>query len=258
MKKFTLSLSLLFLSAATFAQTSYKLQPKVTANDYMSNTIIFKVKESFRPSCTEQGVNIASLQKGFNAINVVSVNKIFKNEQPPREKVNQYGKPLTDLSLIYECKYSSGAPIEKAITALLSSNVLEYAEPHFVPVTTYTTNDPQATTSGQYHICRIGAYGGWNTSKGDTNVIVGITDTGTEPTHPDLAANIKHNYADPINSIDDDFDGYVDNFSGWDVGMNDNNPTWQGDAHGVHVSGISSASTDNAIGIAGIGFKCKF
>ncbi len=258
MKKFILSLSALFLSLAVVAQTSYKLQPKVTANDYMANTIIFKVKESFRSSCTEQGVNIASLQKGFNAIGLASVNKIFKNEQPPREKVNQYGHQLTDLSLIYECKYSGGAPIEKAITALLSSNALEYAEPHFIPVTTYTPNDPQATTSGQYHLNRISAYTGWNTSKGDSSVVIGITDTGVEYTHPDLQGNIKYNYADPINSIDDDGDGYVDNFRGWDLGMNDNNATWQANNHGVHVSGISSAATDNTVGVAGVGFQCKF
>ena len=100
-------------------------------------------------------------------------------------------------------------PIEKAINALLASKALTYAEPHFVPVTTYTPNDPQATVSGQYHLNRINAYTGWNTSKGDTTVIIGITDTGTELTHSDLQGNIKYNYADPINSIDDDLDGFV-------------------------------------------------
>ncbi len=258
MKKFILSLSALFLGVAAVAQTSYKLQPNVAAKDYMANTIIFKVKETLRSSCTEQGVNIASLQKSFNAIGITSVNKIFKNEKAPHEKVNKYGHPLTDLSLIYECKFSGTTNIEKAINALLASNALAYAEPHFIPVTTYTPNDPQATTGLQYHINRISAYTGWNVSKGDTNVIIGITDTGTEPTHSDLQGNIKHNYADPINGIDDDLDGYTDNFSGWDLGVNDNDPTWQGSAHGVHVCGIAAAATDNAIGVAGIGFKCKF
>ncbi|HWY09844.1 MAG TPA: S8/S53 family peptidase [Bacteroidia bacterium] len=258
MKKVLLSLSALFLAAAASAQTAYKLQPNVAAKDYMANTIIFKVKETLRSSCTEQGVNIPSLQKSFNTVGITSVNKIFKNEQAPREKFNKYGQPLTDLSLIYECKFSGSAKIEKVINALLASNALAYAEPHFIPVTTYTPNDPQATPSLQYHINRIDAYTGWNTSKGDTNVIIGITDTGTDPTHSDLQGNIKHNYADPINGIDDDLDGYVDNFSGWDLGVNDNDPTWQGNQHGVHVCGIAAASTDNAIGVAGIGFKSKF
>ncbi len=258
MKKFTLSLSALFFSVAAFSQTGYKLPPNVTANDYLANTIIIKVKDGYRSSCSEEGVNIPSLQKSFATIGLTAVTKKFKNEQPPEKKFNKDGLRLVDLSLIYECKYSGAMPIDKAINSLLASNALAYAEPHFVPVTTYTTNDPQATTSGQYHLNRVNAYTGWNTSKGDTTIIIGITDTGVEYTHSDLGGNIKYNYADPINSIDDDLDGYVDNFRGWDLGMNDNDATWQGNAHGVHVSGIAAATTDNANGIAGVGFKCKF
>lgn len=258
MKKITFCLSVLFLTVAAIAQSNYKLPANVTANDYLPNTIIIKVKDSFRPMCTEQGVNIPALQKSFTTIGFTSIQKKFANEKPPREKFNKDGLRMADLSLIYECKYAGATPIDKAINALLASNALAYAEPHFVPVTTYTTNDPQATTSGQYHLNRINAYNGWNTSKGDTTVIIGITDTGVEYTHSDLGGNIKYNYADPINSIDDDLDGFIDNYRGWDCGMNDNDATWQGNAHGVHVSGIASAATDNANGIAGVGFKCKF
>ncbi len=258
MKKFTLSFIALFMSVAVFSQTAYKLQPNVTANDYMQNTIIIKVKEQFRPMCNEQGVNIAALQKGFNSIGVTSVAKKFANEKPPREKYNKDGYKMADLSLIYECKYSGAVPIEKAINSLLASKALAYAEPHFIPVTTYTPNDPQATVASQYHLNRINAYNGWNTSKGDTTIVIGITDTGVEYTHSDLGGNIKYNYADPINSIDDDGDGYIDNFRGWDLGMNDNDATWQANAHGVHVCGIAAAATDNSVGVAGVGFKCKF
>jgi hypothetical protein len=94
--------------------------------------------------------------------------------------------------------------------------------------------------------------------QGDTATIIGITDTGYDPFHPDISANIKRNYADPINGIDDDNDGYVDNFMGWDTGNNDSDPTSDGNFHGQHVSGLSSASTDNAIGVAGTGYKCRF
>jgi subtilisin family serine protease len=258
MKKFTLCLSLILSTILVSAQSNYKMQSNVSSKDYLPNTIIFKVKEDHRSSCSEQSVNIASLQTGLNNIGVTSVFKKFRNEQPPRNKYNRDGLPLADLSLIYECKFTSNISVESAINILLSSKALVYAEPHFVPVITYTPNDPQATSSGQYHLGRINAYNGWNISQGDTNVVVGITDTGVELTHSDLPGNIKYNYADPINGIDDDLDGFVDNFRGWDVGMNDNDPTWQGDAHGVHVCGIAGATTDNSVGIAGVGFKCKF
>ncbi|HEX8517083.1 MAG TPA: S8/S53 family peptidase, partial [Bacteroidia bacterium] len=74
----------------------------------------------------------------------------------------------------------------------------------------------------------------------------------------DLKDNMKKNYADPIGGGDNDGDGYVDNFTGWDLGDNDNDPSWTASDHGVHVSGIAAASTDNGVGVTGIGFRCRF
>lgn len=262
MKKTLLNFLAIAFTGFGFSQSTYKIPAKATPADYMSKTIILKVKENFRADCSEQGINNVTLQKTLNMLGVASFQKIFKNEQPPREKYNREGFAYADLSLIYELKYSGNYNLEKAINALLASNILVYAEPHFIPTIDYNPNDPMATIAQQYHLNKMDCYNAWGinttTARGDTNVIIGITDTGTDPTHNDLKGNIKHNYADPVNTIDDDADGYVDNFSGWDLGVNDNDPTWQGNAHGVHVCGIAAASTDNAIGVAGVGFKCKF
>ncbi len=256
-----LSLIIAFCFSAN-AQSSYKLPKGISPSDYISNTIIFKVKDNYRSFCNETGINISNLQNKLNSLGSVSIAKKFKYELAPNQKFNKDGYAYADLSLIYEIKFSANSPIEKNINLLLSTGVLVYAEPHFIPKTCYSPNDPMSTPLSQYHIGRIDAYNGWNISKGDSNTIIGITDTGTEPTHPDLQGNIKHNYADPIDLADNDGDGYIDNFSGWDLGSNDNDPTWPPAAgqgpHGIHVCGIAAASTDNNIGGAGIGFKCKF
>ena len=69
-------------------------------------------------------------------------------------------------------------------------------------------------------------------------------------------------------NIDDDGNGYIDDFIGWDCsgfsGGEDNNPmppsgvnnggTW---AHGTHVAGLLSAHTDNNTGIASAAFNCS-
>ena len=113
----------------------------------------------------------------------------------------------------------------------------------------------------QYQISQINAFSAWDIEKGDTNVVIGIVDDGCQWNHPDLAANVKINYADPINGIDDDHDGYIDNYRGWDLGNNDNDPNNDGPgalAHGTHVAGDADAVTDNAIAIASPGFNCKF
>jgi hypothetical protein len=58
--------------------------------------------------------------------------------------------------------------------------------------------------------------------------------------------------------VDDDNDGYIDNFRGWDISENDNNPNVDNSVHGSHVSGCAAAATNNGIGVASPGFNCKF
>lgn len=244
MKKIFSLFALMFVFAAS-AQN---------APQYLSNTVIIKVKDAFR----SQNISAPALQKAFNTIGADRITKKFPNVLPPREKYNRQGLAYADLSLIYEIHYTASYSVSDAINFLLSSKALIYAEPHYIPKLAYLPSDTMAINTIQYHLQTINAYGAWNIAKGDTNTIIGITDTGTEPTHPDLKGNIKHNYADPIDGIDNDGDGYIDNFSGWDLGVNDNDPTWQSNVHGVHVSGIASASTDNVTGVAGVGFRCKF
>lgn len=59
-----------------------------------------------------------------------------------------------------------------------------------------------------------------------------------------------------MNSIDEDINGYVDDFIGWDVYNNDNNPM-DDHSHGTHVAGIIAASKNNSIGVAGINTDVK-
>ena len=125
-------------------------------------------------------------------------------------------------------------------------------------------DDPAADSASgpQRQVLRlIRAYEAWAISKGDSNVVIGLLDTGTPVLHEDLAASIKRNFADPPNGTDDDGNGLTDDFQGWDFGSNDNDPTpdnpGTSPGHGTSVSSLASASTDNGTGIAGIGWKCK-
>ncbi|MFN7015398.1 MAG: S8 family serine peptidase, partial [Bacteroidia bacterium] len=165
------------------------------------------------------------------------------------------GETLTDLSLIFECYYYSVKDEYYIIRKLLQSEMFEYVEPFYLPELCFQPNDQMLQL--QYALPLIKAFDAWNIHQGDTNVVIGITDTGIDLNHPDLLPNIKINYADPINGIDDDGDGYTDNYYGWNTGDN-NHIVSSTSHHGVHVAGISSAVVNNGIGIAGSGFKCKF
>lgn len=263
MKRIIIAL-LILVSASTIQAekkfpTSFRMQPNLTTQDYLAKTVVLKVKDTYRQACSTNAIELQKLQGIFQSIGVTSVKKIFPNHQPPATPYNDYGFKYADLSLIYKLEYTADVNLVKVINSLLHTGLLEYAEPKYIPYLSYNPNDPQ--TGSQTFLTRINAYSGWDVWKGDTNTVIGIVDTGSDLDHPDLLPNLKINYNDPINGIDDDNDGYIDNYNGWDLAENDNDatvPTCNNCEHGSHVSGCAAAATDNNIGVAGPGFFCKF
>lgn len=101
----------------------------------------------------------------------------------------------------------------------------------------------------------------WDITTGSSQVVVAVTDTGVDYNHPDLAANIFSNpgEAGPLsnNGLDDDGNGFVDDFRGFDFVGGDNDPFDQ-DAqagHGTHVAGTIGARGDNGISVAGVAWE---
>jgi len=246
---YPLTLIMLFLAIITRSQT-------YNNEDILEGCVIIKVKTEFKALCFIDGINHTQFNESLNEIKHFTCNKKFPHSKPPESLFDRYGRKLTDITLIYEILFSKDIPVSKAISILMQTEILEYAVPHVIHRALYTPNDPGSAS--QYHLPLIKAFQAWDISQGDTNVCIGILDTGTDFSHPDLSGNIKYNYYDLPDGIDNDNDGYVDNYRGWDIADNDNNPQFNTDPHGVHVSGIASAKTDNGLGVAGVGFRCKF
>ncbi len=247
------------ITVSLTAQTVLKSSDMTTThNDYLPNTIIIKVKPAFAGNCSDNRIDHPAFNLLATAIGATNIHKKFPLDKAPERPFNSIGQAYADLSLVYELNYTSNLTLDKAISKLLLSSILVYAEPHYVPAVTYSPNDPLANATNQYHLLNINAFNAWNVDRGDSSIVIGITDTGTDPTHPDLVNNVKRNYADVIDGIDNDGDGFIDNYMGWDLGENDNNPGWSANPHGVHVSGLAAASADNNLGGAGTGFNCKF
>ncbi len=234
----------------------FRLPAGVTQSDMIPGTIIFKLKPEYRAAARVDGVSVQQLNSSLNIIGAQSVVKMFPEKTAPTTERNAQGLKMVDLSLIYEVSYSSGMHIEKAVNAILSTGIVEFAEPKYLPKLFFTPNDP--LINQQYHLGRIQAFAGWDISQGSANVVIGITDTGTDIDHPDLEPNLKYNLNDPVNGIDDDGDGYIDNWRGWDLGENDNNPSVNASNHGSHVSGCAVGTTNNGTGGAAPGFNCKY
>lgn len=238
----------------------FKMAENVKPGDFLEKTIIIKVKPEYSSICSAVKIENSVFKKLFSDLGGMNLVKVFPHTKAPERPYNDRGEKLVDLTLIYQFSYTSFVTLEKAINKIAVAGIFEYVEPYYIPKVSYTPNDPLFSTQWGMTNVQVGNAWGVNTTtaRGDTNVVVGITDTGTELTHSDLATQIKINAGDLPGGGDGDGDGYIDNFRGWDLGDNDNNPTWTGDAHGVHVSGIACAKVDNSTGVAGVGFKCKY
>lgn len=91
------------------------------------------------------------------------------------------------------------------------------------------------------------------TALGDT-IVVAVVDGGYLLTHPDL--NFWVNRLEiPNNGIDDDNNGYVDDYYGWNA--YNSNGTITSDGHGTHVAGIVGARGNNALGVSGVNWNVK-
>ncbi len=98
--------------------------------------------------------------------------------------------------------------------------------------------------------------GAWLTTTGSKDVVVAITDTGLDINHPDLAENLWNNTQE-INGepgVDDDGNGFVDDFHGWNVAENSNDLTDR-KRHGTHVAGIVGARGNNGTGLVGVSWE---
>ncbi len=241
-------------------QFKFKLPAGVTAKDYLPNVLVIKFK-----SINKRNISTQSLGKKVNLLgaSLTSLTAIFNTNAQANLRTTNKSNDFNSENY-YHATYSGNANIETVINALLADDNIAYVEPSYIHSTFYTPNDPSYNL--QFYLPKVKAPEAWDVLKNSSNVIIGIVDSGSELAHEDLAANIYYNTADPVNGIDDDGDGYIDNYAGWDLCgasastmISDNDPNVKSKAadHGVHVSGIAGAVSNNSIGVASLAYNPK-
>ena len=94
------------------------------------------------------------------------------------------------------------------------------------------------------------------TATGDT-IVACIIDDGIIGTHEDFGDNLWINHTEiPENNIDDDGNGYIDDYLGWDT-YNNNGNVYTDGSHGTPVTGIIGAQGNNSIGVTGVNWDVK-
>jgi hypothetical protein len=169
-----------------------------------------------------------------------------------------------DLELL---RLPPGISVAQAVRALEADPDVEFAEPNWIYFHDATSNDSYYVNGslwGMYGDATspansFGSQAGeaWASGNvGSSEVYVGVIDEGVMYAHADLAGQVWTNPFDPVNGVDDDGNGYVDDVHGWDFDGNDNS-TYDGtqDDHGTHVAGTIGALGGNGAGVAGMNWN---
>ena len=266
MKSFHISMIYIFIILFSFPLLSFKdigdykiIDGKVIKKGFDTYYEVGIINIKFKEQINLSSINKSGINNLDNFLSEYYVSQL-KQRHPLNKLVSKRKIGDEELAKIYAVRFDKAVDPMDFSQELKNkfSDIIEWAEPSFLYKMDFIPNDP--LVNSQWHISKINAFQAWDICQGDTNVIVGIVDSGTDFDHPDLSANMHRNWNEnPTNNVDDDNNGYIDDWRGWDFWANDNDPSIMpsGNVHGSHVSGCVAQVTNNGVHGAGIGFKVK-
>ena len=240
-------ITLLVILASISAQAqNYRFPQQLKKGDYVAGQLIAKLKPEFASLAFQTQNPSAELINLMSRAGITDVRKNFPSA----------GRPGTQqLDLYLNFFFDANADLHAKARLLEHSGLFAHVQPRFVSKPMATPNDP--LVAQQYHHALIKTFEAWDIEAGDTSILIGITDAGIQFDHQDLG-NWQFNYADPENGVDDDNNGYIDDIAGWNTASNNNNPTATLSPHGMFTTGLSNATVNNGIGIAGTAGSCRY
>ena len=205
---------------------------------------------------------IARIDRMSEKFRVSRMDPVFTDLKKPGAAVGLAKR----LANTYKIRFDADVDPLLAAKSYAALPEVEYAE----PVYTYNAlrTDPNDTfwnTSNswgqgyrdQWDMENMHCPEAWDLQTGSSSIVVAVSDTGVDYNHPDLQVNAWCNPGEiPSNGIDDDGNGKIDDYHGYDFVNNDGDPM-DDNGHGTHCAGSIGAAGNNGIGIAGVSWNCK-
>jgi len=211
----------------------------------------------------------------------------FKDKERARSTINSLGveaKAITKTGA-YKVKVPRNKTLAGTYSEIVSNPDVSYVEPNYIVKLQATPSDTYYSSQNTY-LSKVKVAEGWDQTTGNSSTRIAVIDTGVDPDHEDLISKIYTNSGDPVDGLDNDNNGYIDDNKGFDFCgtqnleydpyygwyyncSNDNyNPgtgKWTNDAdsatddqgHGTSVAGIAAASSNNSKGVAGMDWSAK-
>jgi hypothetical protein len=185
-------------------------------------------------------------------------------------------EPISETMRIWHLKVNHNSGIDlnwlrsvPGIAVVQSNHILEN---RMEPPNNMVPDDPLFPQQWQYY--NTGNEGGaigadlaatdaWNITTGGItpagdSIVVAIIDGGFSKIHSDINSNVWINRAEiPADDIDNDGNGFVDDYQGWNVSAQNDAVLGNGGAHGTPIMGIIGAKGNNTVGVTGINWQVK-
>lgn len=201
----------------------------------------------FSSACESQSSKAVSLESQYSAWGL-------KTERCVSQNLNVWLFSFNE-NAITESSLAAMISKEKSVIVAQPNRKLELRETF--PDDLYFPDQWNLHNTGQYsgvEDADIDAPEAWDYSTGGETIfgdtiVMAIIDDGFDLNHDDL--NFFKNYDEiPGNGIDDDNNGFIDDFDGWNAYSHNGNVRLRD--HGTHVSGIAGAIGNNGIGVSGV------
>jgi len=245
----------------------FKLNPRVTQSDYQQGVLYVKVKPEYTSSGLQKHDIAAKNQDIYQALEIRNISPFVSQKQLNKAKARKARPFKYNIRAYHQIQYdNTSVPLEQAVNLLYQTGMFEIVEPAWTYKMAFEPND--SLLSRQYYLELVKTFEAWDITQGSEEIVIAIVDSGIDRDHPDIVDNLWYNEADTIDGLDNDDNGYIDDYRGWDFGGavrsdpddEDNDPRiikGGSHSHGTGVGGLAGATVNNEIGLAGIGYHSK-